>query len=103
MKKVCIVIILLCVKQLYSQDVEFSQYYANPLYLMKLIEAAEKESKLPIAIHLDHGPDFALCKQSIEDGFTSVMIDGSHYEFEENIKIIVLYFHRMIASSRFGF
>jgi len=61
--------------------------YANPLYLMKLIEAAEKESNLPIAIHLDHGPDFALCKQSIEDGFTSVMIDGSHFDFEENIRV----------------
>jgi len=61
--------------------------YANPLYLMKLIEAAEKDTNLPIAIHLDHGPDFALCKQSIEDGFTSVMIDGSHFDFEENMRV----------------
>ncbi len=54
---------------------------------MKLIEAAEKETKLPIAIHLDHGDSFDICKQVIDDGFTSVMIDGSHEQFEKNIEI----------------
>jgi fructose-bisphosphate aldolase class II len=53
---------------------------------MKLAEAAEKDSNLPIAIHLDHGDTFDLCKSCIDDGFTSVMIDGSHDPFEENIK-----------------
>ena len=61
--------------------------YAGSNYIMKLAEAAEKDSDLPIAIHLDHGPDFELCKQVIDDGFTSVMIDGSHFKFEENIKV----------------
>jgi len=54
---------------------------------MKLAEAAEKDSNLPIAIHLDHGDSFELCKQVIDDGFTSVMIDGSHLQFEENIAL----------------
>ena len=54
---------------------------------MKLMEAVEKETNLPISIHLDHGPDFELCKAVIDDGFTSVMIDGSHEPFENNIKL----------------
>src|SRR3989338_7994319 len=61
--------------------------YAGRNYIMKLIEAAEKETQLPIAVHLDHGPDFELCKQVIDDGFTSVMIDGSHEPFEENVAV----------------
>jgi len=70
--------------------------YAGRTYIMKLIEAAEKETKLPIAIHLDHGDTFDLCKEVIEDGFTSVMIDGSHETFEKNIlltKQVVDYAH----------
>jgi len=61
--------------------------YAGRTYIMKLAEAAEKDSNLPIAIHLDHGDSFELCKQVIDDGFTSVMIDGSHLQFEENIAL----------------
>ncbi|HEY8443513.1 MAG TPA: class II fructose-1,6-bisphosphate aldolase [Clostridia bacterium] len=70
--------------------------YANPLYLKGLIESAEKESNLPIALHLDHGDSYELCVAAIEDGFTSVMIDASHYSFEENIRItkkVVEYAH----------
>ena len=61
--------------------------YAGRTYIMKLVEAAEKETGLPIAVHLDHGPDFELCKSVIEDGFTSVMLDGSHEPLEKNIEI----------------
>ena len=61
--------------------------YANHTYLMKLIEAALIETNLPIALHLDHGDSFELCKSCIDGGFTSVMIDGSHLSFEENIAI----------------
>lgn len=61
--------------------------YANPRYLKKLIEAAVEDSGLPIALHLDHGDTFELCKDSIDGGFTSVMIDASHHSFAENIKI----------------
>lgn len=70
--------------------------YAGRNYIMKMIEAAEKETNLPIAIHLDHGPDFEMCKSVIDDGFTSVMIDGSHEPFEKNIaltKKVVDYAH----------
>ena len=61
--------------------------YANPTYLRKLVEAAVEDSGLPIALHLDHGDSFELCKAAIDDGFTSVMIDASHHGFNENIKI----------------
>jgi len=62
--------------------------YANPIYLRKLIEAAmEVHPELQIAPHLDHGDSLELVKQCIKDGFTSVMIDGSQYPFEENIRI----------------
>ncbi|NLB38738.1 MAG: class II fructose-1,6-bisphosphate aldolase [Clostridiales bacterium] len=61
--------------------------YANHTYLMKLIEAAVETSGLPIVVHLDHGPDFETCKSCIDGGFTSVMIDGSHLPFEENIAL----------------
>jgi fructose-bisphosphate aldolase class II len=70
--------------------------YANPIYLRKLVEAAVEDSGLPICLHLDHGDTFELCKDSIDGGFTSVMIDASHHSFEENIKItkkVVEYAH----------
>ncbi|MGI6190101.1 MAG: class II fructose-1,6-bisphosphate aldolase [Clostridiales bacterium] len=70
--------------------------YANHTYLMKLIEAAMIETNLPICVHLDHGDSFELCKSCIDGGFTSVMIDGSHLPFEENIaltKQVVEYAH----------
>lgn len=70
--------------------------YANHTYLMKLIEAAVETSGMPIAVHLDHGPDFETAKSCIDGGFTSVMIDGSHLSFEENIKMtrkVVEYAH----------
>lgn len=62
--------------------------YARIPYLMKMIEAAVEEApNVPIALHLDHGPDFETAKMCIDAGFTSVMIDGSKYDFEENIAI----------------
>jgi fructose-bisphosphate aldolase class II len=70
--------------------------YAKHVYLMKLIEAAIEDTGLPIAVHLDHGADFETCKSCIDGGFTSVMIDGSHLSFEENIaltKQVVEYAH----------
>lgn len=59
--------------------------YANPTYLKNMVDAAVKETNLPIALHLDHGNSFELCKSAIDGGFTSVMIDASHHSFEENI------------------
>ena len=71
--------------------------YANHNYLVKLVEAAILcNPELPIALHLDHGPDFETCKSCIDGGFTSVMIDGSAHSFEENIAItrkVVEYAH----------
>lgn len=70
--------------------------YANHTYLVKLVEAAEKETGLPIALHLDHGPDFETCKSCIDGGFTSVMIDGSSLPYEENVAVtkkVVEYAH----------
>ena len=70
--------------------------YANHTYLIKLVEAAVQETGLPIALHLDHGSDFELCKSCIDGGFTSVMIDASGKPFEENIAItrkVVEYAH----------
>src|SRR5690554_519681 len=70
--------------------------YANPIYLKKLVEAAIEETDLPIVLHLDHGEDFDICKACVDDGFTSVMIDGSSLPFEENIaltKKVVEYAH----------
>lgn len=64
--------------------------YANHTYLVKLVEAALLETDLPIALHLDHGDTFELCKSCIDGGFTSVMIDGSHHGYEENIKLTKL-------------
>ena len=70
--------------------------YANHTYLMKLVEAAVIETGLPIALHLDHGDSFDICKSCIDGGFTSVMIDASSKSFEENIEItkkVVEYAH----------
>lgn len=61
--------------------------YANHTYLMKLVEAAIIETNLPICLHLDHGDTFELCKSCIDGGFTSVMIDGSHLSFKDNIEL----------------
>ena len=62
--------------------------YAGIDYLMKMVEAATiVHPEIPIALHLDHGPDFETCKMCIDAGFTSVMIDGSKYDFEENIRV----------------
>jgi fructose-bisphosphate aldolase class II len=71
--------------------------YANPIYLKKLIEAAISLSNIPIAVHLDHGDSFELCKDCIDEGFTSVMIDASHEPLEKNIEIcrrVVEYAHK---------
>ncbi len=70
--------------------------YAGQIYIMKLVEAALLEADVPVVVHLDHGPTFEMCKDCIDGGFTSVMIDGSHLSFEENIaltKQVVEYAH----------
>ena len=70
--------------------------YARVPYLKKMIEAALEEHDIPLVLHLDHGPDFETCKMCIDNGFTSVMIDGSKYDFEENValtKKVVDYAH----------
>ena len=70
--------------------------YASHIYLMKLVEAAVEDTGLPICLHLDHGEDFEICKACVDGGFTSVMIDGSKYPFEENIALtrkVVEYAH----------
>lgn len=70
--------------------------YAKHIYLVKLVEAAIADTNLPIALHLDHGADFEVCKSCIDGGFSSVMIDGSHHSFEDNIALtrqVVEYAH----------
>jgi len=70
--------------------------YAKHIYLVKLVEAAIADTDLPIALHLDHGESFEICKDCIDGGFSSVMIDGSKYSFEENIELtrkVVEYAH----------
>ena len=70
--------------------------YANTVYLKKMVEAAVETSGLPLALHLDHGDSFALCKDCVDSGFTSVMIDASAHPFAENISItkqVVEYAH----------
>jgi len=70
--------------------------YAKPAYLLKLVEAAIEDTGLDLALHLDHGEDFDICKSCVDGGFTSVMIDGSKHPFEENIaltKQVVEYAH----------
>ncbi len=61
--------------------------YAKHSYLVHLVQAAIEETSVPIALHLDHGADFEICKSCIDGGFTSVMYDGSHLPYEENIKV----------------
>jgi fructose-bisphosphate aldolase, class II len=71
--------------------------YANPVYLKKLIEAAISVTNVPIAVHLDHGDSFELCKECIDEGFTSVMIDASHEPFDKNVEVcrkVVDYAHK---------
>ena len=75
--------------------------YANPIYLRKLVEAGIEDAKakdkdIDVVLHLDHGDTFELCKDCIDSGFTSVMIDGSKYSFEENVELtkkVVEYAH----------
>jgi fructose-bisphosphate aldolase class II len=70
--------------------------YARPAYLIKLVEAAVLDTDLDICLHLDHGEDFEICKKCVDDGFTSVMIDGSRFPLEQNIaltKQVVEYAH----------
>ncbi|WP_417017552.1 class II fructose-1,6-bisphosphate aldolase [Anaerotignum sp.] len=70
--------------------------YAHPKYLKAMVDAAVEETGVDIALHLDHGPDLETCKECIECGFTSVMFDGSHYDYEENVaktKEVVEYAH----------
>lgn len=61
--------------------------YAGQNYIVKLIEAGLLEADLPVVLHLDHGADFEICKACVDGGFTSVMIDGSHHPFEENVAV----------------
>lgn len=70
--------------------------YANQTYLLKMVEAANIETELPICLHLDHGEDFEICKSCIDGGFSSVMIDGSKYPLKKNIELtkqVVEYAH----------
>ena len=74
-----------------------ARQYANPVYLKRLIEAAVSLTNIPIAVHLDHGDTFQLCKDCIDEGFTSVMIDASHEPFEKNVEVcrqVVEYAHK---------
>ncbi len=74
-----------------------TQVYAGYGYLQSLIQVAERESGIPVAFHLDHGSTFEVCKNCIDEGFTSVMIDGSYLPFEKNVELtkrVVDYAHR---------
>lgn len=85
-----------CNAPLILQVSKGARKYASHTYLVKLVEAAIEDTDLPIALHLDHGPDFETCKSCIDGGFTSVMIDGSHLPYEENValtKKVVDYAH----------
>lgn len=61
--------------------------YARIPYLKKMIEAGLEEHDIPVALHLDHGPDFETCKLCVDNGYTSIMFDGSKYDFEENVRL----------------
>ncbi len=61
--------------------------YARIPYLRKMIEAGLEEHDIPVVLHLDHGPDFETCKMCVDNGYTSVMFDGSKYDFEENVRL----------------
>ena len=67
---------------------EGARKYADQTYLIKLVEAALESSDIPIALHLDHGEGFEICKACIDGGFSSVMIDGSKHTFEENVAMV---------------
>ncbi len=70
--------------------------YATPAYLLHMVEAAMEETGIDICLHLDHGANFRICKECVDNGFTSVMFDGSKYTFEENVamtKEVVEYAH----------
>lgn len=70
--------------------------YMRPAYLRHMVLAAVEESGVDVALHLDHGDSFELCKECIDNGFTSVMFDGSHYDYEENVRLtkeVVEYAH----------
>ena len=74
-----------------------ARQYANAVYLKKLVEAAISLSNIPIVVHLDHGDTFELCKECVDEGYTSVMIDASHEPFEKNVEIcakVVEYAHK---------
>lgn len=74
--------------------------YAKPIYLKKMVEAACEDSNIPIALHLDHGDTFETCKDCIDQGFSSVMIDGSSLSYEENVALtrkVVEYAHDINA------
>jgi fructose-bisphosphate aldolase class II len=73
------------------------KYFKNN-YLIKIVEAALQSSSIPLVLHLDHGDSFELCKECIDEGFSSVMIDGSKYDFKKNIEItkqVVEYAHNV--------
>ena len=79
------------------QFTKAAREYAHPIYLKKLIEAAVSLSTIPIAIHLDYGDSFELCKECIDEGFTSVMINGTHEPFQKNVEAchkLVEYAHK---------
>ena len=78
--------------------------YAKHAYLVHLVQAALEDTNLPIALHLDHGDSFELCKACIDGGFTSVMIDGSHLSYEDNValtKKVCEYAHDVEARGRY--
>ena len=78
--------------------------YAKPAYLMALAKAAVEDTGVDFALHLDHGADFDICKACIDSGFTSVMIDGSKYSFEENIALTkkVVDYHGVVVEGEIG-
>ena len=85
-----------CNSHLILQVSAGARKYANPIYLKHLVEAAVEDTGLPIVMHLDHGASYEMCKDAIDGGFTSVMIDASHHSFAENIEItkkVVEYAH----------
>lgn len=80
-----------------------ARQYAGRGYLRKMAEAASEETDVPFVLHLDHGSGFDICKACIDDGFTSVMIDGSHLPFEENVAVtrrVVEYAHDRGSGSK---
>ena len=74
--------------------------YARIPYLKKMIEAGLEEHDIPVALHLDHGPDFETCKMCVDNGYTSIMFDGSKYDFETNIKFTVVAVRRRKPENR---